>query len=243
MGLQRPPAAAARPASIGGTGGIGGNGGPGRAGALRLGPRDGNVSVLATNCFFAGNKAIGGAAGLGGTGGLGEGGAVANVQIFGSIPVIGAQSSNLTLRDCVLTDNEAIGGAGATGGVGRGGGISNALGLNPIDPGALSTTMINCLISDNRAVGGDGSADNGGNGLGGGVFTDKTAVLTIAGSTITGNDANGGIGAVGFSNGMGQGGGIYIATGGSACADAATVINGNSASTSDDDIFGVLLIC
>jgi hypothetical protein len=222
--------------SIGGAGGIGANGGPGRAGALRAGPRDGNVSVLATDCFFAGNEAIGGAAGLGGTGGLGEGGAIANVQIF-SLP----NTSTLTLRDCVLTDNEAVGGAGATGGVGRGGGISNAGG--PIRTGAISTTVIGCLISDNQAVGGDGSAGNGGNGLGGGIFTDKTAVLTIRGSTITGNAADGGAGAVGFSDGKGQGGGVFIAAGGDACMDLATLIFGNSASTSGDDVFGVFTIC
>jgi hypothetical protein len=229
--------------SIGGVGGVGANGGPGRAGALRLGPRDGNVSVLATDCFFAGNKAIGGAAGLGGTGGLGEGGAVANVQIFGGIPIIGAQTSNLTLRDCVLTDNEARGGAGATGGVGRGGGISNAGGLILINPGAISTTVIDCVVSDNVAQGGNGSAGNGGNGLGGGVFTDQTAVLTVTGSTITGNASDGGAGAPGFSNGKGQGGGLYVATGGSACADDSTIIDDNSASTSNDDVFGVLGTC
>jgi hypothetical protein len=226
--------------SIGGAGGIGANGGPGRAGALRLGPRDGNVSVLATDCFFAGNKAIGGTAGLGGVGGLGEGGAVANVQIFGSIPIIGAQTSNLTLRDCVLTDNEAVGGAGATGGVGRGGGISNAGGLMLINPGAISTAVIDCVVSDNVAQGGDGSAGNGGNGLGGGIFTDKTAVLSVTGSTITDNAA---IGAAGFSDGKGQGGGVFIATGAKVCIDLATTITGNHASTSDDDVFGVFTTC
>jgi hypothetical protein len=221
--------------STGGAGGIGGNGGPGRAGALRLGPRDGNVSVLATDCFFAGNKAIGGAAGAGGVGGLGEGGAIANVQTFAL-----TNTSTLTLRDCVLRDNTAMGGAGATGGVGRGGGIDTAGG--PTLSG-ISTTIIDCLISDNVAQGGDGSAGNGGNGLGAGVFVDAHADLTLLGSAITGNTADGGAGASGFSNGKGQGGGLYITAGGSACADDSTLIDGNSASTSDNDVFGVLEIC
>ena len=220
--------------STGGAGGIGGNGGPGRAGALRLGPRDGDVSVLATDCYFAGNKAIGGAAGAGGVGGLGEGGAVANVQITPN-----AFTSALTLRDCVLYDNEAVGGAGAVGGVARGGGISNSGGPT-LTTGGISTTVIDCVVSDNVAQGGNGSA---GNGLGGGVFTDQTAVLTLEGSTITGNAADGGAGAPGFSNGKGQGGGLYVATGGSACADDSTIIDANSASTSNDDVFGLLETC
>jgi hypothetical protein len=224
--------------AIGGAGGIGANGGPGRGGALRLGPRDGSVSVLATDCYFAGNEAIGGAAGLGGVGGLGEGGAIANVQISAN-----NYTSTLTLRDCVVTGNNmAVGGAGAVGGVGRGGGISNAGGPT-LTSGGISTTVIDCLISDNKAVGGDGSAGNGGNGLGGGVFTDKTAVLTVKGSTIIGNDADGGTGAPGFSNGKGQGGGVFIAAGGDACIDLVTIITGNHASTSDDDVFGVFTIC
>jgi hypothetical protein len=218
--------------SIGGAGGVGANGGPGRAGALRLGPRDGNVSVLATDCFFAGNEAIGGAAGAGGVGGLGEGGAIANVQTF---PL--SNTSNLTLRDSVLVDNRAVGGAGAIGGVGRGGGISDAGGPTPI--GAISTTIIDCLVSDNVAQGGNGSAGAGGNGLGGGVFTDAQATLTLAESRITLNEADGGSGG-GGSDGQGVGGGVYVTPGGTASKDRVTVIAHNHASTSDDDVFGSL---
>src|SRR5205085_1836020 len=138
-------------------------------------------SVLATDCFFAGNESIGGAAGSGGIGGLGEGGAIANVQIFAL-----ANTSTLTLRDCVLYDNEAVGGAGAVGGAARGGGISSAGGPS-LTTGGISTTVIDCQITGNVAQGADGSAGNGGNGLGGGVFTDAKAVLTVTGSTINGN--------------------------------------------------------
>jgi hypothetical protein len=99
--------------------------------------------------------------------------------------------------------------------------------------------VIDCLVTDNVAQGGDGSAGNGGNGLGGGVFADKTAVLTLTGSTVTGNGATGGSGAAGFSKGKGQGGGVYITAGGDACIDLATIIIGNHASTSNDDVFGV----
>ncbi len=220
--------------SIGGTGGAGGNGGPGRAGALRLGPRDGNVSVVARDCVFAGNKAIGGAAGSGGVGGLGEGGAIANVQIFAL-----ANTSTLTLRDCLLTDNQAIGGAGTVGGVGRGGGVSTAGGPT-LASGGISTTIVDCLVSDNTALGGDGSA---GNGLGGGLFVDAHAALTLLGGAVNGNSADGGTEAPGFNNGQGIGGGLYLAGGATACADDATVINGNSASTRNDDVFGLLETC
>jgi hypothetical protein len=109
--------------------------------------------------------------------------------------------------------------------------------------GGISTTIIDSLILDNQAQGGNGSAGNGGNGLGGGVFTDAHAVLTLLGSTITGNEADGGTGAASFSDGKGVGGGVYVATGGSACEDDATVIAQNLASTSNDDVFGVLSAC
>jgi hypothetical protein len=107
----------------------------------------------------------------------------------------------------------------------------------------ISATFNDCLVADNLAQGGNGSAGNGGNGLGGGIFMDAQAILTLHGSTITGNEADGGTGAAGFSDGNGQGGGVYVATGGSACEDDATVIAQNLASTSNDDVFGVLSNC
>jgi hypothetical protein len=39
------------------------------------------------------------------------------------------------------------------------------------------------------------------------------------------------------------GGGLYLTPGGTACADVLTVIAGNHASTSDDDVFGTLSQC
>jgi hypothetical protein len=43
--------------------------------------------------------------------------------------------------------------------------------------------------------------------------------------------------------GLGQGGGLYLTPGGVACADLATAIFANHASTSDDDVFGDLGVC
>ena len=223
--------------AIGGAGGAGANGGAGRAGGLRLGPRDGSVSVLVTDCLFAGNKAIGGAAGSGAVGGVGEGGGIGNIQITAN-----SYTSALTIRDSVVAGNEALGGAGLIGGAAHGGGIA-VDGGPTLTSGGITLTVIDSFVASNTAQGADGGAGNGGNGLGGGLFVDATATLTVAGTTITGNTATGGQGAAGFSNGKGQGGGIYIAAGGNACADDATAVDGNSASTSNDNVFGILETC
>ena len=44
---------------------------------------------------------------------------------------------------------------------------------------------------------------------------------------------------------LGEGGGLYLADGAIACLDVftSTNVSGNTASTSDNDIFGVLTIC
>jgi hypothetical protein len=67
--------------------------------------------------------------------------------------------------------------------------------------------------------------------------------LTVTGSTVTHNDADGGAAGAGGSAGQGIGGGLYLAAGGSVCIDVNTVIVHNHASTSNDDIFGVFTIC
>ena len=144
---------------------------------------------------------------------------------------------NYVLLSVLTGSNIAVGGAGTVGGVGRGGGISNAGGPT-LTIGGISTTVIDCLISDNQALGGDGSAGNGGNGLGGGIFTDKTAVFTVLAARSPAIQRPAGP-APGFSDGKGQGGGVFIATGIDVCIDLATLIIANRASTSNDDVFGV----
>jgi hypothetical protein len=64
--------------------------------------------------------------------------------------------------------------------------------------------------------------------------------LTLQGSLVALNRAVGGAGDVG-SGGPGQGGGLYLASGGVATADPLTVILFNDASSSDDDVFGILV--
>src|SRR5262249_57909882 len=104
--------------------------------------------------------------------------AIANVQIFAL-----TNTSTLTLRDCVLYGNQAVGGAGAVGGAARGGGISNAGGPT-LTTGGISTTVIDSVVADNLAQGAGGNAGNGGNGLGGGLFVDAHAALTLKGDTV-----------------------------------------------------------
>jgi hypothetical protein len=64
-------------------------------------------------------------------------------------------------------------------------------------------------------------------------------------STISANQAEGGSAGAGGSAGLGEGGGLYLADGGIACLDFVTSANviGNTASTSNKDIFGVFTIC
>jgi hypothetical protein len=68
-------------------------------------------------------------------------------------------------------------------------------------------------------------------------------MLTVTGSTVTANSATGGAAAAAGCAGLCEGGGAYFATGGDVCLDVATSISGNTASNSDDDVFGTFTIC
>jgi hypothetical protein len=103
--------------------------------------------------------------------------------------------------------------------------------------------MTNIQLTDNSAVGGAGGAGSsggaGGNGQGGGLNVNNAATVTLAGGVITRNKAKGGTGGRGLTNGaagMGLGGGVYLLGPGS--VNQGTKIKNNSASTSDNDVFG-----
>ena len=66
-----------------------------------------------------------------------------------------------------------------------------------------------------------------------------TPTLTLHGCLVALNRADGGAGGGGA--GLGLGGGLYLAPGGVASADR-TAILANDASTSDDDVFGDLIL-
>jgi hypothetical protein len=101
-----------------------------------------------------------------------------------------------------------------------------------------STTVTDTLLMDNQAVGGAASdGGNGGDGLGGGIYNGNEATLVVTGSTISGNQAVGGSGA---TDGQGIGGGFYLADGSKGSISTDTIIMGNHASTSDDDVFGYI---
>jgi hypothetical protein len=98
-----------------------------------------------------------------------------------------------------------------------------------------SANISTSTIVGNLAQGGAGGAGgNGGNGFGGGVFIDTGASLDVTLSAILGNQALGGEGGHGGSDGEGIGGGVYdLGT----FTDLATLIVGNLASTSNDNIY------
>jgi hypothetical protein len=82
----------------------------------------------------------------------------------------------LTVSNCTLADNQAIGGAGGSGGNGGsgfGGGIFNdALSISPDNFGTPSTlTVTGTIVTDNSAAGGaPGSGGSAGQGIGGGLY-------------------------------------------------------------------------
>ena len=131
------------------------------------------------------------------------------------------------------------GGAGANGGSGYGGGI--AVGGRTIydGPDGSSVNLSDSVVNANQAIGGTGGTGAvGGSGYGGGAFvgateSNITPSLAVSHSIINANSADGGAGSDG--SGAGIGGGVYDLGDFSAIA---TVLEGNHASTSNDDIFG-----
>jgi hypothetical protein len=221
--------------AIGGQGG-GFPGGFGAGGAIANVALVGNAILSLSHSTLIDNRAVGGAAPSGSAPQTGKGGGIANfVAGVASLPV--TVTATASIDHSTLLGNQAIGGAGPTGGTGQGGGITNENG------GILSVT--HSLIALNSAVGGAGASGNGGNGLGGGIFNGApnpfgTSTLTLRRSLVALNQADGGTAGVGYSAGIGKGGGLYLTPGGVAWVDLVTAIRANHASTSDDDVFGVL---
>ena len=218
--------------------GVPGGFGAGLGGAISNVARSGDSTLAVSYCTLTGNRAVGGAAGAGPVGQDGRGGAIAN-YIFGGVALPGTVAATARVDHSTLLGNRAVGGAGPTGGNGQGGGVAN------LNGGVL--TVSDSVIARNRAVGGAGGVGgNGGNGQGGGLFVGGpvpagTPSLTLLRSLVTFHRATGGGAGAGGSAGLGQGGGVYIAPGGLASADAWTLVVANDASTSDDDVFGLLI--
>jgi hypothetical protein len=207
--------------------------GAGTGGAIANNPFfDGTGGILTVGtCNFINNQASGGSGNSGGPlSSDGIGGALANRS--GAMAIITSST---------FTGNQALGraeGAGSDGTDGLGGAIANILGS--------TLTISGCTLNGNQAIGGaGGSGANGGNGFGGGLYNDGTSSLTVTGSTITANSTSGGAAGSGGSAGQGIGGGCYFATGGTVCLDSFTVANisGNTVFSSDNNVFGVFIIC
>jgi hypothetical protein len=109
-------------------------------------------------------------------------------------------------------------------------------------PTSAQASYLARFVTSGPQVGSTASPNPAGSNPGSGFFTEAHASLTSLGSAIIGNVAEGGSGAAGLSDGSGQGVGVYIAAGGTASFDEATLgaIAGNSTSTSNTDAFGRL---
>jgi hypothetical protein len=194
-----------------------------------------SVDVIAIGCVFGANTAAG-ASGLAGENGttnsanFGDDGGAGTAGVSGLGGAI-YNLGNLTLANCTLTNNAAVGGVGGVGGnggVGTGtfevGGNGGNGGVGGHGQGGAvynlgNLTLIDCSFSGNTAVGGAGGAAGtagtgttsglagaggaGGDGAGGAVF--NATNLTVWGSTFTTNSAIGGASATAGSNGNGSG--------------------------------------
>jgi hypothetical protein len=165
----------------------GGSGGAGQGGAIA---NHNTLSLIA--CTLAANSATGGTSGIGGfeikfsaAGGIGSGGAVYNTA-----------TATLSLTNCTLTDNTAVGANvrytppfSLPGAVAQGGGIAN-LG---------TSTIAHSTVANNRAVGGDSlgsssGSDNGGASFGGGLYGATGSVSSTRDTIFAPNAAIGGVG-------------------------------------------------
>jgi uncharacterized protein (TIGR03118 family) len=232
----------------GGSSGNGGAGGPGAGGAINSGVASPTPTLLPTlmvdHLMIQGNRATGGrggnggSSGNGGNGGLGTGG---GIRARGTLDVAYTQLLLNLATGGAGGDRGAGGLLGGNGGLGTGGGLV-------LDLGATGTVSHTSLVGNQATGGAGGVGGNGGNGQGGGIWIGGTnpvggtpSTLTIVDSTIVNNRADGGAAGSEGSPGLGQGGGLYIVAGASVYVDQVTHITGNHASTSDDEVFGILL--
>ncbi len=136
--------------------------------------------------------------------------------------------------------SDITGGAGGTGGVAQGGGLYMLAGSNSVN----TSTLVNLTLAGNIITGGAGgnggagfnaTGGNGGDAQGGAVFntslnviTPQSSSLAITGTTVTGNQANGGVG--GFAgSGTTPNGGAGGVGGNGGNADGAGLYNGDNA--------------
>ena len=179
--------------ALGGAGGAGGLGGLGAGGGIYIG--GGQITLVSSTTTFTSNEAVGGTGGYGGYGGN----------------AIGGSGGSGFLNDPGVSGGSArsgVGGNGGQGGNGEGGAIFNGAG------GSISSTTA-VLVSSNSARGAPGG--NGGNA--GAAFSGKGGdggTNTLGGPSGSGAasfDAVGGNAGNGADGGVGEGGGLFNASG------------------------------
>jgi hypothetical protein len=214
-------------------------GGPARGGVGQGGAIDIVLQSTATviACTLSRNAARGGAGIGGASGGDGIGGAISVGNFaagFGE-----TATCSLTLEGGSVTGNQAVGGTGSNGASG-GDGLGGALEIGLVGAASLSSLDVTgTLLAQNTVVGGKGgSGGNGGDGFGGAVYAASGATC-LHDMSILANFALGGSKGFGGSNGLGVGGGVHVVAGATAGA-VATNIFANLASTSANDVFGLL---
>jgi uncharacterized repeat protein (TIGR01451 family) len=193
-------------AALGGVGGIGGQGGAGQTGQFG---GDGLSNVYGTGTD-------GGAGGAGGTGGLGGTGG-AGGEADGAGLFVANATTNLTVTDSTVADNQATGGQGGQSGAGGYGGIGG-------DGGGAGVGLVDNYKPGAGGVGGTGGqggttgAPGPGNGAGV-YFGASSHTQLLANSTIAFNNvASGPDGVVGIGGAGAVGGrtgdGLHSANGG-----------------------------
>jgi hypothetical protein len=218
---------------------VGGASSSGKGGAAFGGGIENNhqCTLNLTNSTVSTNLTQGGAGarGAGAGGGIAAGGGIGND--FGAIAII--TNSTLSYNDSL----GGTGGAGANGGDGVGAGISNgvfafAFGVHD----ASSLIVSNCQIVGNQAQGGTANSSAvGGDGLGGGLFVGSGSAMLEA-VLVSSNQAQGGVDSQGNTTGQGLGGGVYVDPSASATMDMQTLIAGNQASMSNNDVWGTITV-
>jgi hypothetical protein len=219
---------------------IGGNGNQGAGNAPFIGAGLGGgianyfgCVVDIDNGFVSHNRAIGGENNSSGgplPASLGAGGAIFNA--LGNFEFVTGEvlaPSAVTVTNSTLEHNQAQGGndSAGNGGDGWGGAIANLF--------AATTNITGSMLDHNVAIGGEVDGNPSGNGLGGAACNDASSSLRSGTSNVTENEADGGDVDHGGADGEGIGGGVYNL--GNFDVDALTLIFGNHASTSNDDVF------
>jgi hypothetical protein len=98
----------------------------------------------------------------------------------------------------------------------------------------------NCQIIGNVAQGGmAGSSAAGGDGLGGGLFAGSGTVVLEA-VLVSGNQSQGGVDSQQNTTGQGLGGGVYVDPSATTTENAQTIIAGNQATKSNNDVWGTI---